>query len=121
MTDLDEFDDTSTFENKAGLADDMRFLASIPEVEDIQDPPVFILHPPTQLTDITFLVGDTREPVCAVRAVLAARFLASWLLATSFSLVFWTSLLTTWPSFSFFCLVTFSLIIWLCLISLTAN
>lgn len=56
MTDLDEFDDTSTFENKAGLADDMRFLASIPE-----------------LTDITFLVGDTREPVCAVRAVLAAR------------------------------------------------
>ena len=32
MTDLDEFDDTSTFENKAGLADDMRFLASIPEV-----------------------------------------------------------------------------------------
>ena len=30
-----------------------------------------------QLTDITFLVGDTREPVCAVRAVLAARFLAT--------------------------------------------
>ena len=29
---------------------------------------------PHQLTDITFLVGDTREPVCAVRAVLAARF-----------------------------------------------
>ena len=28
---------------------------------------------PHQLTDITFLVGDTREPVCAVRAVLAAR------------------------------------------------
>ena len=55
-TDLDEFDDTSIFENKAGLAEDMRFLASIPE-----------------LTDITFLVGDTREPVCAVRAVLAAR------------------------------------------------
>ena len=27
-----------------------------------------------QLTDITFLVGDTREPVCAVRAVLAARY-----------------------------------------------
>jgi len=56
MTDIDDFDDTSTFENKAGLAEDMRFLASIPE-----------------LTDITFLVGDTREPVCAVRAVLAAR------------------------------------------------
>ena len=29
---------------------------------------------PHQLTDITFLVGDTREPVCAVRAVLAARY-----------------------------------------------
>ena len=29
-----------------------------------------------QLTDITFLVGDTREPVCAVRAVLAARSLS---------------------------------------------
>ena len=35
---------------------DMRFLASIPE-----------------LCDITFLVGETREPVCAVKAVLAAR------------------------------------------------
>ncbi len=35
---------------------DMRFLASMPE-----------------LCDVTFLVGDTREPVCAVRAVLAAR------------------------------------------------
>ena len=34
----------------------MRFLASMPE-----------------LCDVTFLVGDTREPVCAVRAVLAAR------------------------------------------------
>jgi hypothetical protein len=39
-----------------GLSDDMRFLASMPE-----------------LCDVTFLVGDTREPVCAVRAVLAAR------------------------------------------------
>ena len=34
----------------------MRFLASNPE-----------------LCDVTFLVGDTREPVCAVKAVLAAR------------------------------------------------
>ena len=33
MTDIDDFDDTSTFENKAGLAEDMRFLASIPEVQ----------------------------------------------------------------------------------------
>lgn len=32
-SDIDEFDDTSTFENKAGLAEDMRFLASIPEVK----------------------------------------------------------------------------------------
>lgn len=49
-------EDYSTFENKTGLADDMKFLASMPE-----------------LCDVTFLVGDTREPVCAVKAVLAAR------------------------------------------------
>ncbi|XP_046144590.1 serine-enriched protein isoform X2 [Osmia bicornis bicornis] len=48
--------DYSTFENKTGLAEDMKFLASMPE-----------------LCDVTFLVGDTREPVCAVKAVLAAR------------------------------------------------
>ena len=41
----DDADDTSIFENKSGLADDMRFLASMPE-----------------LCDVTFLVGDTREP-----------------------------------------------------------
>ncbi|XP_023331735.1 serine-enriched protein isoform X3 [Eurytemora carolleeae] len=52
----DDFDDTTMFENKSGLAEDMKFLASMPE-----------------LCDVTFLVGDTREPVCAVRAVLAAR------------------------------------------------
>ena len=52
----DEFDDTSIFENKSGVAEDMRFLASMPE-----------------LCDVTFLVGDTREPVCAVKAILAAR------------------------------------------------
>ena len=46
----------SLFENKTGLAEDMRFLASMPEI-----------------CDVTFLVGDTREPVCAVKAVLAAR------------------------------------------------
>ena len=51
-----EFDDTGIFENKSGLAEDMRFLASMPE-----------------LCDVTFLVGDTREPVCAVKAILAAR------------------------------------------------
>ena len=52
----EEFDDTSLFENKSGSAEDMRFLASMPE-----------------LCDVTFLVGDTREPVCGVKAVLAAR------------------------------------------------
>ncbi|XP_022244939.1 serine-enriched protein-like [Limulus polyphemus] len=48
--------DYSVFENKTGLAEDMKFLASMPE-----------------LCDVTFLVGETREPVCAVKAVLAAR------------------------------------------------
>ncbi|XP_054286374.1 serine-enriched protein isoform X2 [Macrosteles quadrilineatus] len=48
--------DLSIFENKTGLAEDMKFLASMPE-----------------LCDVTFLVGETREPVCAVKAVLAAR------------------------------------------------
>lgn len=42
--------DMSMFENKAGLAEDMKFLASMPE-----------------LCDITFLVGSTKEPVCAVK------------------------------------------------------
>lgn len=49
-------EDISIFENKSGLGEDMKFLASMPE-----------------LCDVTFLVGDTREPVCAVKAVLAAR------------------------------------------------
>ena len=40
-SDIDEFDDTSTFENKAGLAEDMRFLASIPEVNVRTE---FVLH-----------------------------------------------------------------------------
>ncbi|KAL9912708.1 speckle type BTB/POZ protein isoform 3-T9 [Glossina fuscipes fuscipes] len=52
----DEEPDLSTFENKTGLAEDMKFLASMPE-----------------LCDVTFLVGETREPVCAVKAVLASR------------------------------------------------
>lgn len=46
---LDE-PDMSIFENKTGLAEDMKFLASMPE-----------------LCDVTFLVGETREPVCAVK------------------------------------------------------
>ncbi|KAG1684650.1 Serine-enriched protein [Nymphon striatum] len=52
----EEEPDYSLFENKHGLSDDMKFLASMPE-----------------LCDVTFLVGETREPVCAVKAVLAAR------------------------------------------------
>ncbi|XP_025197945.1 serine-enriched protein isoform X1 [Melanaphis sacchari] len=56
MESTDDELDQSVFENKNGLADDMAFLASMPE-----------------LCDVTFLVGETREPVCAVKAVLAAR------------------------------------------------
>ena len=53
---LAEQPDYNIFENKTGLAEDLKFLASMPE-----------------LCDVTFLVGDTREPVCAVKAVLASR------------------------------------------------
>ncbi|XP_043222834.1 serine-enriched protein-like [Amphibalanus amphitrite] len=53
---LSEQPDFNIFENKTGLAEDLKFLASMPE-----------------LCDVTFLVGDTREPVCAVKAVLASR------------------------------------------------
>lgn len=56
MAEMVDEADFSVFENKTGLAEDMKFLASMPE-----------------LCDVTFLVGDTREPVCAVKAVLAAR------------------------------------------------
>ncbi|OTF79133.1 hypothetical protein BLA29_010581, partial [Euroglyphus maynei] len=49
--------DYSIYENRTGLAEDMKFLASMPE-----------------LCDITFLVGEkSREPVCGVKAVLASR------------------------------------------------
>lgn len=53
---LSDEPDLNIFENKSGLAEDMKFLASMPE-----------------LCDVTFMVGDSREPVCAVKAVLAAR------------------------------------------------
>lgn len=49
-------EDETLFEYKGGLADDLRFLAAIPEV-----------------CDVMFLVGETQEPVCAVKAILAAR------------------------------------------------
>ena len=42
--------------NKDSLAHDLSFLANMPE-----------------LCDVTFLVGEARQPICAVRAILAAR------------------------------------------------
>lgn len=56
MASLVDEPDYSIFDNKNGLSEDMKFLACMPE-----------------LCDVTFLVGETREPVCAVKAVLAAR------------------------------------------------
>ncbi|XP_002740064.1 serine-enriched protein-like [Saccoglossus kowalevskii] len=47
---------SSRFENKCGLSEDLKFLASMPE-----------------LCDVTFLVGENKEPVCGVKAILAAR------------------------------------------------
>ena len=44
------------YENKDSLAHDLSFLATMPE-----------------LCDVTFLVGEDRQPVCGVRAILAAR------------------------------------------------
>ena len=44
------------FTNKDSLAHDLSFLATMPE-----------------LCDVTFLVGEDRQPVCGVRAILAAR------------------------------------------------
>lgn len=54
--------DLSTFENKTGLAEDMKFLASMPE-----------------LCDVTFLVGDTREPVCAVKVCIVSAFMGEFI------------------------------------------
>ena len=44
------------FENRESLAHDLQFLANMPE-----------------LCDTTFLVGEERQPICGVRAILAAR------------------------------------------------
>lgn len=49
-------DPVFSFDNRLGLAHDLGFLASMPE-----------------LCDITFLVGEDRQPVCGVKAILAAR------------------------------------------------
>ena len=52
----EEEENSFNFDNRAGLAHDLGFLASMPE-----------------LCDVTFLVGQDRQPVCGVKAVLAAR------------------------------------------------
>lgn len=57
-SDADPEPDLTTFDNKSGLADDMKFLASMPE-----------------LCDVTFLVGETREPVCAVKVSSFEKYL----------------------------------------------
>ena len=49
-------DPVFSFDNRLGLAHDLGFLASMPE-----------------LCDITFLVGEDRQPVCGVKAILGAR------------------------------------------------
>ena len=48
--------DSSRYDNRDGLAHDLSFLATMPE-----------------LCDVTFLVGEDRQPICGVRAILAAR------------------------------------------------
>lgn len=48
--------DGHRYENRDSLAHDLSFLATMPE-----------------LCDVTFMVGEDRQPVCAVRAILAAR------------------------------------------------
>lgn len=48
--------DRTRYMNNDSLAHDLSFLATMPE-----------------LCDVTFLVGEGREAVCAVRAILAAR------------------------------------------------
>ena len=50
-------------ENKEALADDLRLLACLPE-----------------LCDVTFLVGEEKQPICGVRAILAAR--SRWVVST---------------------------------------
>lgn len=52
-----------TFDNRSGLAHDLGFLAAMPE-----------------LCDVTFLAGEERQPVCGVRAVLAARSRSAYFL-----------------------------------------
>ena len=44
------------FENKSSLANDLSFLAMMPEY-----------------CDVTFLVGEKQQPMCGVKAILASR------------------------------------------------
>lgn len=44
------------FENKSSLANDLSFLAMMPEY-----------------CDVTFLVGENQQPMCGVKAILASR------------------------------------------------
>jgi hypothetical protein len=44
------------FENKSALAEDLSFLSTMSE-----------------FCDVTFLVGEDKQPVCGVKAILAAR------------------------------------------------
>ncbi len=53
---VQEDEELYSFDNRLGLAHDLGFLATMPE-----------------LCDVTFLVGEDRQPVCGVRAILAAR------------------------------------------------
>lgn len=56
----DDFHDHSVYENKTGLAEDMKFLASMPE-----------------LCDVTFLVGETRMlPFITFALVIEAYWLS---------------------------------------------
>lgn len=62
--------DYSVYENKTGLADDLKFLASMPE-----------------LCDVTFLVGDTREPVCAVKVKNPVEYIYKYILVVCCSTI----------------------------------
>lgn len=47
---------TQSFENRVGLSQDLRFLSGMPE-----------------FCDVLFMVGEEREPVYGVKAILAIR------------------------------------------------
>ncbi|XP_071966103.1 serine-enriched protein-like isoform X2 [Antedon mediterranea] len=47
---------SSRFENKSGVSDDLSYFQEMPEI-----------------CDVIFIVGDEKEPICGIRAILAAR------------------------------------------------